>query len=113
MSCLCSATATRTFRGAADVLHAGRPELTKPLSQAALDLTGKAKAIMAVGLGATGQTTLLRWLCERALDRSDDDLALAMVDPVNRELGHYFPAVMAPHTQDPARSRPGSNNCWP
>jgi hypothetical protein len=66
-------------------------------------LTGKAKAIMAIGLGATGKTTLLRWLCERALERSDDDLALATVDPVNRELGHYFPAAMAPPTQDPAQ----------
>ena len=85
-----------------DVLHPGRPELAKPSSQA-LDLTGKAKAIMAIGLGATGKTTLLRWLCERALERSDDDLALATVDPVNRELGHYFPAAMAPPTQDPAQ----------
>jgi hypothetical protein len=103
MSCLCSATATRTLPEARlDVLRLGRPELTKPSSQA-LDLTGKAKAIMAIGLGATGKTTLLRWLCERGLERNDDDLALATVDPVNRELGHYFPAAMAPHTQDPAQ----------
>jgi hypothetical protein len=58
---------------------------------------------MAIGLGATGKTTLLRWLCERALERNDDDLALATVDPVNRELGHYFPAAMAPPTQEPAQ----------
>ena len=58
---------------------------------------------MAIGLGATGKTTLLRWLCERALERSDDELALATVDPVNRELGHYFPAAMAPPTQDPTQ----------
>lgn len=69
----------------------------------ALDLTGKAKAIMAIGLGATGKTTLLRWLCERALERGEDELALATVDPVNRELGHYFPAAMVPPTQDPAQ----------
>ena len=48
-----------------DVSHLGRQERTKPSGQA-LDLTGKAKAIMAIGLGATGKTTLLRWLCERA-----------------------------------------------
>ena len=58
---------------------------------------------MAIGLGATGKTTLLRWLCERALERNDDELALATVDPVNRELGHYFPAAMAPPTQDPTQ----------
>ena len=48
-----------------------------------------------------GKTTLLRWLCERALEQNEDDLALATVDPVNRELGHFFPAAMAPPTQDP------------
>jgi len=85
-----------------DVAHLGRHERTKPSGQA-IDLTGKAKAIMAIGLGATGKTTLLRWLCERALEGDDDDLALATVDPVNRELGHYFPAAMAPPTQDPAQ----------
>ena len=85
-----------------DVPRLGRPERDK-LSSRATDLTGKAKAIMAIGLGATGKTTLLRWLCERALERSDDELALATVDPVNRELGHYFPAAMAPPTQDPAQ----------
>ena len=85
-----------------DVSHLGRPERARPSGQA-LDLTGKPKAIMAIGLGATGKTTLLRWLCERALERNDDELALATVDPVNRELGHYFPAAMAPPTQDPAQ----------
>ena len=85
-----------------DAPHIDRQERVKPSGQPA-HLTGKAKAIMAIGLGATGKTTLLRWLCERALDRNDDDLALATVDPVNRELGHYFPAAMAPPTQDPAQ----------
>ena len=85
-----------------DVSHLRRQEHTRPSGQA-FDLTGKAKAIMAIGLGATGKTTLLRWLCERALRQDDDDLALATVDPVNRELGHYFPAAMAPPTQDPAQ----------
>ena len=99
----CSMTATRTSRRHASTCRIlGRQERTKPSGQA-IDLTGKAKAIMAIGLGATGKTTLLRWLCERALERNDDDLALATVDPVNRELGHYFPAAMAPPTQDPTQ----------
>ncbi len=85
-----------------DVSHLGRPMRAGPSGQA-LDLTGKAKAIMAIGLGVTGKTTLLRWLCERALERGEDELALATVDPVNRELGHYFPAAMVPPTQDPAQ----------
>ena len=85
-----------------DLPHLGRQERARP-STATLDLTAKAKAIMAIGLGATGKTTLLRWLCERALRQNDADLALATVDPVNRELGHYFPAAMAPSTQDPAQ----------
>jgi hypothetical protein len=85
-----------------DVSHLGRPMRAGPSGQA-FDLTGKAKAIMAIGLGATGKTTLLRWLCERALERGEDELALATVDPVNRELGHYFPAAMVPPTQDPAQ----------
>ena len=85
-----------------DVPRLSRQERGRP-STAMLDLTGKTKAIMAIGLGATGKTTLLRWRCERALRQNDDDLALATVDPVNRELGHYFPAAMAPPTQDPAQ----------
>jgi hypothetical protein len=69
----------------------------------AIDLTGKTKVVMAIGLGATGKTTLLRWACERALARDEGDhLALATVDPVNRELGYYFPNTLSPKTQDPA-----------
>ena len=92
---------------AIDVSHlaprgVGRPAATA--SQPVIDLTDRPKAVMAIGLGATGKTTLLRWICERALERDDgDQLALATVDPVNRELGHYFQAAMAPKTQDPAQ----------
>jgi GTPase SAR1 family protein len=66
---------------------------------------------MAIGLGATGKTTLLRWLCERALERDEDDLALATVDPVNRELSHYFPAAMGHPPRTPHRSRYGWSSC--
>ena len=103
MSCPSSVTATRTFPKRVSMwrISVVRSGPGRPVQ--ALDLTGKPKAIMAIGLGATGKTTLLRWLCERALERSEDELALATVDPVNRELGHYFPAAMAPPTQDPAQ----------
>jgi hypothetical protein len=90
-----------------DVSHmpGGRPATPVRSGQAAagaIDLTGKTKVVMAIGLGATGKTTLLRWACERALERDDGDLALATVDPVNRELGYYFPNTLSPKTQDPA-----------
>ena len=90
-----------------DVSHLTRPLASPARSDPniqAVDLTGKAKALMAIGLGATGKTTLLRWACERALERSEDDqLVLATVDPVNRELGYYFPETMSPQTQEPTQ----------
>jgi hypothetical protein len=80
-----------------------RPVPAAP-AQPVVDLTGRPKAVMAIGLGSTGKTTLLRWICEMALERDDgDQLALATVDPVNRELGQYFQAAMAPKTQDPVQ----------
>jgi hypothetical protein len=90
-----------------DVSHLARPS-TAPARYdpniQTVDMTGKAKALMAIGLGATGKTTLLRWACERALERSEDDqLVLATVDPVNRELGYYFPETMSPQTQEPTQ----------
>ena len=88
-----------------DVAHLARPApMRSGRSAQAVDLTGKAKAVMAIGLGATGKTTLLRWVCERSTARDDEqELALATVDPLNRELAHYFPATMAPNTQDPVQ----------
>lgn len=71
---------------------------------AGINLTGKPKVNLAIGQGGVGKTTLLRWVAERALSRDGGDpLALATVDPVNRELSHYFPEAMAPKTQDPAQ----------
>jgi hypothetical protein len=68
------------------------------------DLTGLAKVLMAIGAGGTGKTTLLRWICERSLGRDESDpVLLASVDPLNRDLGHYFPETMAPKTSDPAQ----------
>jgi hypothetical protein len=78
------------------------PARSDDAAAGAIDLTGKTKVVMAIGLGATGKTTLLRWACERALERDEGDLALATVDPVNRELAYYFPNTLSPKTQDPA-----------
>lgn len=81
------------------------PALPGRAATASIDLTGKPKVLMAIGLGGTGKTTLLRWIIERALERDDGQpLALASVDPINRELVHYFPQVMGPMGQDPART---------
>ena len=65
---------------------------------------------MAIGAGATGKTTLLRWVCEQALLRdSGTGVILATVDPINRELGQYFPTAVAPSPLNPPRSRHGSS----
>lgn len=88
-----------------DLSHFAAGQATRPTAEkvSAIDLTGKPKVIMAIGQGSTGKTTLLRWICERALSREDgNDLILATVDPVNRELAHYFPQAASPKTQDPA-----------
>jgi hypothetical protein len=90
---------------ALDISHIA-PERTTNGTEArsvALDLSGKPKVAMAIGQGGTGKTTLLRWICERALSRNDSDLILATVDPINRELAHYFPTTASPKTQDPAQ----------
>lgn len=88
-----------------DVSHLIR-KMAEPAAtpaKSAIDLTGKPKVVMAIGAGSTGKTTMLRWLCERALERDDGtDLALATADPVNRELAAYFPATMSPNGHDTA-----------
>lgn len=55
-------------------------------------LEGKRKALFVVGAGNAGKTMFLRWACEKP--RSP--WALLTVDPVNRELLHYFPNVASP-----------------
>src|SRR5580704_13067637 len=87
-----------------DVSHLAAGQETRPQQQPRVerDLTGKAKALMAIGAGATGKTTLLRWVCEQALLRdSGAGVILATVDPINRELGQYFPTAVAPKSSDP------------
>jgi hypothetical protein len=88
---------------ALDVSHiTALPPLTIASQRVTLDLTGAPKAIMAIGLGSVGKTTLLRWICEKAIEHSAE-LLLATVDPINRELAHYFPTAASPKTQDPAQ----------
>ena len=71
--------------------------------QPAITLDGKPRVVMAIGQGGVGKTTLLRWAAEQVISRDDGEpVALATVEPVNRELAHYFPDAMAPKTQDPA-----------
>lgn len=81
------------------------PARLNPTGQpsAALDLSGKAKAIMAVGAGSTGKTTLLRWMCEQGIARNSElGVILATVDPTARSLARYFPAE-SPGSSDPAK----------
>jgi hypothetical protein len=88
-----------------DISHITPPAATRSTpGRSGIVLDGKPKVIMTVGQGGVGKTTLLRWIAERAISREDSEpLALATVDPVNRELAHYFPDAMAPRTQDPAQ----------
>ena len=75
----------------------------RPAPASAIDLTGRPKVIMAIGTGGTGKTTLLRWICEKAFERDDgNQLMLATVDPVNRELAQYFADTVSPNTNDAA-----------
>jgi hypothetical protein len=79
-----------------------RPE-PRPTPTSVIDLTGQPKVIMASGTGGTGKTTLLRWICEKAFERDDgNQLMLATVDPVNRELAQYFADTVSPNTRDAA-----------
>jgi hypothetical protein len=87
-----------------DISHIGSHSPPKATARGAMSLDGKAKINLAIGQGGVGKTTLLRWIAERSLARDDGDpLALVTVDPVNRELAHYFPDAMAPKTQDPTQ----------
>ena len=89
-----------------DVSHLAAGQEARPQQQPKVerDLSGKAKALMAIGAGATGKTTLLRWVCEQALLRdSGAGVILATVDPINRELGQYFPTAVAPKSSEPAQ----------
>ena len=89
-----------------DVSHLAAGQQARPLQQPRVerDLTGRSKALMAIGAGATGKTTLLRWVCEQALLRdSGAGVILATVDPINRELGQYFPTAVAPKSSEPAQ----------
>jgi hypothetical protein len=84
-----------------DVAHLVGPAVgPSPTTQTVTDLRGKPKVVMAIGRGQTGKTTLLRWMCERALAR-DEQLVLATLDPINRELTKFFPDAMSPGAEDP------------
>lgn len=75
-----------------------------PAPAVGITLDGQPKINLAIGQGGVGKTTLLRWIAERAIMSEDGDpLTLVTVDPVNRELSHYFPEAMAPKTQEPAQ----------
>jgi len=89
-----------------DIAHVDTTRQAKVPGQAAgVDLSGVAKACLAVGQGGVGKTTLLRWIAERATGRDSGEPAPALVtvDPVNRELSHYFPEAMSPKAQEPAQ----------
>lgn len=97
------------FRSPADVAEeivVGRriltPDEPAPESTADIvDLTGKPKVVMCIGLGGTGKTTWLRWAVE-ALLQTGHAATVAAVDPENRALTDYFDEVHEPDSHDPA-----------
>ena len=66
-----------------------------------LDLSGRPKALFAVGPGRSGKTTLLRYLIERA-GTADRPVFSAALDPSNRSLATFLEGVEQPPTSDPA-----------
>ena len=59
-------------------LHVSQaPPAPAPVSP--IDLTGKPKLVLVIGLGQTGKTTVCRWIAERAVRR--EGVVLASVDP--------------------------------
>jgi hypothetical protein len=76
---------------------------TSVATAAAIDLSGRKKALMAVGAGNVGKTTLLRWMIETVLQRGGTSF-LAAVDPANRTLGDYFEGVLEPPSHVPAEA---------
>jgi hypothetical protein len=67
---------------------------------AAIDLSDAAKVVMAIGLGGTGKTSIMRWIAERAIAKGGT-ARLAAVDAENRELRDYFAKVLEPPGHDP------------
>lgn len=87
-----------------DVSHLTRAAKPMMADVAAIPLADTAKAFMAIGPGSVGKTTLIRWICERAMEaNAEADLALASVDAVNRDLRTYFAHALAPPTAEPAQ----------
>lgn len=72
---------------------------SKPAAQG-VDLSGRPKVLMAIGLGASGKTTLVRWLSETMLERGGEAV-LAALDPENRALVQYFDDVQQPNSYAP------------
>jgi hypothetical protein len=68
---------------------------------AAIDLTGKRKAMFLIGRGRIGKTTLARWIAETVENRGGSQI-IAAADPVNRGLRVFVDGVAEPPSSDPA-----------
>ena len=78
-------------------------EAEPPVAQG-INLSGRAKIVMAAGRGKTGKTTLLRWLAEESLEAGSTFL-MADIDPTNASFAAYFEGVSRPGDDDPLRVR--------
>jgi hypothetical protein len=91
----------------AEEVTVGRPimpvtETVLVATQTAIDLSDRAKIVMAIGNGNTSKTTAMRYFAETMLSRGSQAI-FAAVDPENRELRDYFEAVHEPPSYDPAK----------
>ena len=76
----------------------------EPAVAQGVDLSGRAKIVLAAGRGKTGKTTLLRWLAEQSLEAGHSFL-MADIDPTNASFAAYFEGVSRPRDDDPLRVR--------
>jgi hypothetical protein len=79
------------------------PEAEPPIAQG-IDLSGRAKIVLAAGRGKTGKTTLLRWLAEQSHEAGHTFL-MADIDPTNASFAAYFEGVSRSRHDDPLRVR--------
>lgn len=80
---------------------ASEPE---PAIAQGIDLSARAKIVLAAGRGKTGKTTLLRWLAEESLEAGRSFL-MADIDPSNASFAAYFEGVSRPPGDDPLAVR--------
>lgn len=82
--------------GAAPTAPADRP--------AAMNLSGKRKAVFLIGRGRIGKTMMGRWIAETMTNRGGSAV-IGAADPLNRSLTKFLDNVVQPPSADPAETK--------